>query len=105
VINLKRIQDMRKATLAEFDEEEADWRETAERQVEHFDELADLPTPDELDELDPDEAINQVDSAVENNAQLFVNATADVQSWGEMAIARINVRAKAAKKKAAKAKP
>jgi hypothetical protein len=94
---------MKKATLAEFDEEEADWRETAERQVGYFDELADLPTPDELDELDPDEA--KVDSAVEHNAQLFVHATADVQSWGEMAIARINVRAKAAKKKAAKAKP
>jgi hypothetical protein len=100
---MKRIQDMKRATLAEFDEEEADWRETAKRQVEYFGELEDLDllTPDELDGLDPDEAIGQVENAVEINVQLFVNAQCDVRSWGEMAVARIHARVKAAKKKAA----
>ena len=47
---MRYVEDMRKATLAEFDKEEAEWRETAERQVLHLCEIEDpLPTPDELD--------------------------------------------------------
>jgi len=52
---------MKKATLAEFDQEEAEWRETAEGQVLNLCEIEEpLPTPEELDELDPDEAIRRI---------------------------------------------
>jgi hypothetical protein len=38
------VEDMEKATLAEFDREEAEWRETAERQVSNLCEIED-PLP------------------------------------------------------------
>ena len=54
---MRYVEDMKKATLAEFDKAEAEWRETAERQVLHLCAIEDpLPTPEELDELDPDDA-------------------------------------------------
>ena len=36
---MRYVEDMKKATLAEFDKEEAEWRETAERQVLHLCEI------------------------------------------------------------------
>jgi hypothetical protein len=94
---------MKRATLAEFDEEELDWRETAERQIENLESYWHCPTPEELDELSTDEAIDTVEGAVSENVQLAQNIEGDVHSWGEMAIARIRARAKA-NRKAAKAK-
>jgi hypothetical protein len=70
------------ATLAEFDKAEAEWREIAERQVLHLCEIEDpLPTPEELDELDPDEAVSRIETVVENNTQLcFAYPTIRLQS-------------------------
>ena len=46
---MRYVEDMRKATLAEFDKEEAERREHAERQVLHLCGIVDpLPTPEEL---------------------------------------------------------
>jgi hypothetical protein len=68
---VRYVEDMKKATLAEFDKAEVEWREIAERQVLHLCEIEDpLPTPEELDELGPDEAIRRIESVVENNTQL-----------------------------------
>jgi hypothetical protein len=68
---VRYVEDMKKATLAEFDKAEVEWREIAERQVLHLCEIEDpLPTPEELDELGPDEAISRIESVVENNTQL-----------------------------------
>jgi len=95
---VRYVEDMKKATLAEFDKEEAEWRATAERQVLNLCEIEDpLPTPEELDELDPDEAIRRIDTVVENNTQLCFGVDGDTRSWGEMAIARVKARAKAHK--------
>ena len=92
---MRYVEDMRKATLAEFDKEEAEWRETAERQVLHLCAIEDpLPTPDELDDLDPDEAISRIQTVVENNTQLCFAVDGDTRSWGEMAVERIKARAK-----------
>jgi hypothetical protein len=95
---------MKKATLAEFDKEEATWRETAERQVLNLCQIEDpLPTPEQLDELDPDEAIKRIETVVENNTQLCFAVDGDTRSWGEMAVARVMARAKG-KPKTAKSK-
>jgi hypothetical protein len=86
---LRYVEDMKKATFAEFDK-------AAERQVLHLCEIEDpLPTPEELDELDPDEAISRIETVVENNTQLCYAVDGDTRSWGEMAVARIRARAKA----------
>ena len=93
---MRYVEDMRRATLAEFDDEEAEWRETAERQVLHLCEIVDpLPTPEELDELDSDEAISRIETVVENNTQLCFAVDGDTRSWGEIAVARVKTRAKA----------
>ena len=93
---MRYVEDMRKATLAEFDKEEAEWRETAERQVLHLCAIEDpLPTPEELDELDPDEAISRIENVVENNNQLWFAVDGDTRSRGEMAVARVKARVKA----------
>jgi hypothetical protein len=92
---MRYVEDMRKATLAEFDKAEAEWRETAERQVLHLCEIEDpLPTPQELDELDPNEAISRIETVVANNRQLCFAVDGDTRSWGEMAVARVRARAK-----------
>ena len=57
------------------------------------------PPPEELDQLDANEALNLVMEAVEQNAQLAVNVRADTIEWGKVAIARIKAKAKAAKPK------
>jgi hypothetical protein len=50
---VRYVEDMKKATLAEFDQEEAEWRETAEGQVLNLCEIVDpLPTSEVLDKLD-----------------------------------------------------
>ena len=68
---MRYVEDMEKAALAEFDKEEAEWRETAERQVSNLCEIEDpLPTPEELDELDPGEAIRRIETVVEKNPAL-----------------------------------
>ena len=54
-----------------------------------------LPTPEELDELDPDWAIRRIKTVVENNTQLCVAAEDGIASWGQMAVARVKARAKA----------
>ena len=93
---MRYVEDMKKATLAEFDREEAEWRETAERQVLHLCQIEDpLPTPEELDELGLTEAISRIETVVENNTQLCFAVDADTRSWGEMAVARVKARAKA----------
>ena len=93
---MRYLEDMKKATLAEFDKEEAEWRETAEQQVLHLCAREDpLPTPEELDELDPDDAISRIETVVENNTQLCFAVDGDTRSWGEMAVARVKARAKA----------
>ena len=93
---VRYVEDMRKATLTEFDKAEAEWRETAERQVLHLCEIEDpLPTPEELDELDPDEAISRIETVVGNNTQLCFAVDGDTRSWGEMAVARVKARTKA----------
>jgi hypothetical protein len=90
------VEDTAKATLAEFDKEEAEWRKTAERQVSNLCAIEDpLPTTEELDELDPGEAIRRIETVVENNAQLCVAAEGDTRSWGEMAVARVRARTEA----------
>jgi hypothetical protein len=93
---VRYVEEMKKASLAEFDKAEAEWRETAERQVLHLCEIEDpLPTPEELDELDSNEAISRIAAVVENNTQLCFAVDGDTRSWGEMAVARIKARAKA----------
>jgi hypothetical protein len=93
---VRYVEDMRKATLAEFDKVEAEWRETAERQVLHLCEIVDpLPTAAELDELHADEAIRRIETVVENNTQLCFAVDGDTRSWGEMAVARVKARRKA----------
>ena len=54
-----------------------------------------LSTPEELDELYPDEAIRQIKIVIENNTQLCVAAEDGIVSWGQMAVARVKARAKA----------
>ncbi len=62
---MRYLDEMKNATLAEFRKEEAEWRETAERQVLNLCEIEDpLPTPEELDELDPDDAIRRIETVV-----------------------------------------
>ena len=96
---MRYLEDMKKATLAEFDKEEAEWRETAERQVLHLCAIEDpLPTPEELDELDADDAISRIETVVENNTQLCFAVDGDTRSWGEMAVARVKARATAKNK-------
>ena len=56
-----------------------------------------LSTPEELDELYPDEAIRQIKIVIENNTQLCVAAEDGIVSWGQMAVARVKARAKAPK--------
>ena len=98
---MRYLDEMKKATLAEFHKEEAEWRETAERQVLNLCEIEDpLPTPEELDELDPDDAIRRIETAVENNTQLCFAVDGDTRSWGEIAVARVKARAKAKPKTA-----
>ena len=93
---MRYVEEMKKATLAEFHQEEAEWRETAEEQVLNLCEIdGPLHTPEELDELDPDEAIRQIKTVVENNIQLCVAAEDGIASWGQMAVARVKARAKA----------
>jgi hypothetical protein len=95
-VAVRYVEDMEKATLAEFDKEEAEWRETAERQVLNLCEIEDpLPTPGELDELDPGEAIRRIETVVENNARLCVAAEGETRSWGEIAVARVKARTEA----------
>ena len=90
---MRYVEEMKKATLAEFDQEEAEWRETAEGQVLNLREIADpLPTSEVLDELDPNEAIRQLKTVVENNTQLCVAAEDGIVSWGQMAVARVKAR-------------
>jgi hypothetical protein len=91
---VRYVEHMKKATLVEFDKEEAEWRETAERQVLHLCEIVDpLPTPEELNELDSDEAISRIETVVENNTpQLCFAVDGDTRSWGEMAVARVKAR-------------
>ena len=92
---MRYVEEMKKATLAEFDQEEAEWRETTEGQVLNLCEIEEpLPTPEELDELDPDEAIGRIETVVENNTQLCFAVDGDTRSWGEMAVERVKARAK-----------
>jgi hypothetical protein len=93
---VRYVEEMKKATQAEFDKEEAEWRENAERQVLHLCGIVDpLPTPEELDELDPDVAIGRIEIVVENNTQLYFAVDGDTRSRGEMAVARVKARTKA----------
>ena len=93
---MRYVEEMKKATIADFDKEEAEWRETAERQVMHLCAIEDpLPTPGELDKLDLDEAISRIETVVNNNTQLCFAVEGDTRSWGEMAVARVKARAKA----------
>ena len=93
---MRYVEDMRKATLDQFDKAEAEWREIAERQVLQLCEIEDpLPTPEELDQLDPNEAIRRIETVVENNTQLCFAVDGDTRSWGEMAVARVKARVKA----------
>jgi hypothetical protein len=101
-VAVRYVEDLDKATLAEFDKEEAEWRETAERQVLNLCQIEDpLPTPEELDELDPGEAIRRIETVVENNAQLCIAAEGDTRSWGEIAVARVKARTKVTTKNVA----
>jgi hypothetical protein len=56
-----------------------------------------LPTPGDLDELDPGEAIRRIETVVENNAQLCVAAEGDTR----IAVARVKARTKAKPKNVA----
>jgi hypothetical protein len=101
---MRYVTDLkRNTTLAEFDAVEADWRETAERQVENLEGYWYCPTPGELDDLSADKALSEVEYAVAENVQLARNIEADVTEWGKVAVARIKARAKA-QKRAAKVK-
>jgi hypothetical protein len=92
---VRYVEDMRKATLDQFDKAEAEWREIAERQVLQLCEIEDpLPTPEELDQLDPYEAIRRIEKVVENNTQLCFAVDGDTRSWGEMAVARVKAKTK-----------
>jgi hypothetical protein len=97
---LRYAEDLKNATLAEFDEVEADWRETAERMIENLEGYWHCPTPAELDGLSADDALSAVEYAAEANAQLARDIEADVTEWGKVAALRTNKRAKANKKAA-----
>jgi hypothetical protein len=51
---MKYVDDLKNASAAEFDEAEADWRETVQRMFEGVAECEHVPTPEELDNLDFD---------------------------------------------------
>jgi len=53
---MKYVDDLKNASAAEFDEAEADWRETVQRMFEGVAECEHVPTPEELDNLDFDES-------------------------------------------------
>jgi hypothetical protein len=95
---MRYVDDLKDATLAEFDEVEADWRETAERMIENLESYWHCPTPQELDELSTEDALGAVEYAAEQNAVFARDIEADVTEWGKVAIARIEARAKAASK-------
>ena len=96
---MRYVDDLKNALLAEFDEVEADWRETAERQYEYLTECEYVPTPEETDEADC-EPICVINGYVQSVEELANNWIADTIQWGEVAKARIKARAKAAKAKA-----
>jgi hypothetical protein len=93
---MRYVTDLKKATLAEFDEVEADWRDSAEGWLREFEES--LPAPEELDTLDADDALGAVESAVMANVVLAQSIEGDTIEWGKVAMARIKARAKAASK-------
>ena len=51
------VEDLKKATPAEFDAVLDDWQETVERQYGYLSECEDTPTRQTLDDADPDHAI------------------------------------------------
>jgi hypothetical protein len=100
---MRYASDLKNPTLAELDEIEADWRETAERQINDLAGEVHFPTPEELDELSAEDALDAVECAVEEYAQFANDFESDARDWYKAAIARIRTRAKTAKK-ATKAK-
>jgi hypothetical protein len=93
------IEDLKKASLAKLGDAEADWRETAERQIENLEGEWYIVPPEDLDGLDEDAALGQIDSAVSEVVQLAHNIEGDFVEWGKVAAARVKARAKAAKAK------
>jgi hypothetical protein len=76
----------KKATLAELVKAEAEWRETAERQIENLVGEAYFP-----------ESIDEVEDAVMEIVQLAQNVEADAIEWGKVAVACAKRQAKAKK--------
>ena len=96
---MRYVTDLKDATLAKFDEVEADWRETAERQIENLESYWHCPTPQELDELSADDALGNlapldgVRLDVPGKLGILLGRILDLAH-----IARIEARAKAASK-------
>jgi len=97
---MQYLEDMKKATVAEFDAAEADWRETVERQYEYLSECEDTPTPEMLDGEDLDDAIGIIDNYLQSVQERANDWEIDAEEWGKVAKARIEAHAKEAKRKA-----
>jgi len=61
---MKYVDDLKNASAAEFDEAEADWRETVQRMFEGVAECEHVPTPEELDNLDFDPDLDSITQSV-----------------------------------------
>ena len=80
---MQYLEDMKKATVAEFDAAEADWRETVERQYEYLSECEDTPTPEMLDGEDLDDAIGIIDNYLQSVQERANDWEIDAEEWGQ----------------------
>ena len=100
---MKHVDDLKNASAAEFDEAEADWRETVQRMFERVAECDHVPTPEELDNLDfdPDLDLDHAIGAIQDHVAEVERAAhdwvADTQEWGKVAKARIEAKRKTEK--------
>jgi hypothetical protein len=96
---MKHAKDLKNAPLAELDEWEASWRDSAEGWLTELPDA--LPSPEELDQLnDDDHALSVVESVALEAAELGRAIEGDALEWAKVAIARIKARAKVNKKAA-----
>ena len=100
---MKYVDDLKNASAAEFDEAEADWRESVQRMFEGVAECEHVPTPEELDnldfdpDLDLDHAIGAIQDHVAGVERAAHDWVADTQEWGKVAKARIEAQRKTEK--------
>ena len=86
---MTHISNLKKATLAELDNLEVTLRETAERQIENLESEWVIVTPEDLDKLDAEAALEAIDCAFQDTTQLAQNIAEDFIDWAKVAKARV----------------